>query len=85
MNNTDNEFKVLGYDKIVVTDNKQIIYRKEYNENEYNEIIFDLDYHNILIGTHNYKSSYTRYGCLFKEELDLINKKVIELGWEEYE
>ena len=84
MNGVDKMFEVLGYKKDEA-ENDYIRYKKIGYNNEFKDIVFDLEHNLLNISTENTSNYQTITTILNMQELQAINEKIKELGWLESE
>ena len=82
MSKADEMFKKLGYEKQWSRDEDEIeLYKKEYFDKDFIEIVFDKTHRLLNIRTENVTTYITITSILNMQELQAINEKVKELGW----
>lgn len=79
MSEADKMFEKLGYEKENNID--YFLYRKKYIDNNFIEIVFDLENYLLNIRTEDVINYQTITSILNIKELQAINKKCKELGW----
>lgn len=84
MSKADKMFEKLGYVKQWVQDEREMeLYKKEYFDRDFIEIVFDKTHNLLNIRTENVSQYRTITSILNMQELQAINEKVKELGWNE--
>jgi hypothetical protein len=84
MSKADEMFEKLEYKKQWVEDeNEMELYKKEYFDKDFIEIVFDKTHYLLNIRTENISQYKTITSILNIKELQAINEKMKELGWNE--
>lgn len=82
MSKADEMFEKLGYKKQWVEEDEMDLYKKEYFDKDFIEIVFDKTHNLLNIRTENVNQYTTITSILNIQELQAINEKVKELGWQ---
>ena len=83
MSKADKMFEELGYEKEENLELQYIQFRKFIFQNEFQDIIFDLKHNLLNFRRENINFYRTITAIISIKELQAINEKVKELGWNE--